>query len=61
MQYPTAGFHMPIQALELLYRLGAGTKVTIPAVDKEHVPIFTVVTQMSERVIHVLVQKHVHA
>ena len=29
MQYCTAGFHMPIQALELLYRPGAVTYIKV--------------------------------
>ena len=38
----------------------SGSKVSLPAVDNTFV-IFTAVTQLSEGVIHVLVQKHVHA
>jgi hypothetical protein len=34
MQYPTAGFHMPIQASELLYRLGACFRVTAEICDQ---------------------------
>ena len=34
MQYPTAGFHMPIQAWELLYRLGACLRVIAEICDQ---------------------------
>ena len=34
MQYPTAGFHMPIQALELLYRQGACFRVIAEICDQ---------------------------